>query len=404
MSPARVFRMLGLAGVPELALPAIAALADAAPEATRRALEALTDAHLLTSPAPDRYRLHDLLRSYAADLAQHVDSAPDRSAAAARMMRWYAAQAGRAAQSLAPSRRLPPAVLGHAATAATAAAPAGHGEALDWFETERASLIAVARHAADLGLPDVAACIAVAMWGYFQRTPYAEDWLAVSQVGVDSARLYGDDDVLSWMLNGLGQVHSLHERFGDAQSCLSEALEIRRRTGDRTGEATIMNSLAIDLLYQERYTEALDYLSQALAIHASLGEDQYAGIALNNMGHVLLCLQRYDEALDHLGRALAIRQETGDQHGLGITENSLGDAYLALGRHAEAVDHYQRGRAALQATARNHTDHADVLCNLGTALDALGRTAEAREAWQAAIPHLDRMDDPRAVTLRTRLG
>jgi tetratricopeptide (TPR) repeat protein len=393
--------MLGLAGLPELALPAIAALTDAPPGATRRALEALTDAHLLTSPAPDRYRLHDLLRSYAADLAQHVDSAPDRSAAAGRMLRWYAAQAGRAAQALAPSRRLPPAVL---ACAATATAPAGPGEALDWFETERASLITVTRHAADLGLPDVSARIAVAMWGYFQRAPNAEDWLAVSQVGVDSARLCDDDEVLSWMLNGLGQVHSLHGRFGDAQSCLSEALEIRRRAGDRTGEATIMNSLAIDLLYQERYTEALGYLSQALAIHASLGEEQYAGIALNNMGHILLCLQRYDEALDHLGRALAIRQETRDQHGLGITEHSLGDTYLALGRHAEAVDHYQRARAAQQDTARNHADHADVLCNLGTTLDALGRITEAREAWQTAIPYLDRMADPRAAALRTRIG
>jgi hypothetical protein len=223
--------MLGLAGLPELSLPAIAALADASPEATRRALEALTDAHLLVSPAPDRYRLHDLLRSYAADLAQHVDAAADRTAAAGRMLRWYAARAGRAAQALAPSRRLPAAVLGYAAAAV---APAGQAEALDWFETERASLIAATRRAADLGLPDVAACIAVAMWGYFQRTPYAEDWLAVSQVGVDSARLYDDDDVLSWMLNGLGQVHSLHERFGDAQSCLSEALEIRRRADEAT--------------------------------------------------------------------------------------------------------------------------------------------------------------------------
>jgi tetratricopeptide (TPR) repeat protein len=401
VSPARVFRMLGLAGLPELSLPAIAALAHAPPDATRQVLEALADAHLLASPAPDRYRLHDLLRNYAADLAWHVDSAPDRTAAAGRMLRWYAAQAGRAAQALAPSRRLPSAVLSFAATTA---APGGDTEALDWFETERASLIAVIRLSADLGLPDVAACVAVAMWGYFQRTPYAEDWLTVSQAGVDSARLYADDDVLSWLLNGLGQVHSLQERFDDARSCLSEALAIRRRTGDRTGEATIMNSLAIDLLYQERHAEALDYLSQSLAIHTSLGEDQYAGIALNNMGHILQCLRRYDEALDHLSRALAIRQATGDQYGLGITEKSLGDTYLALGRHAEAADHYQRARAALRDTARNHADHADVLCDLGTALAALGRATEAREAWQAALPYLDRAADPRAADLRARLG
>ena len=33
------------------------------------ALEVLVDAQLLQSPAPDRYRFHDLLRAYAADRA-----------------------------------------------------------------------------------------------------------------------------------------------------------------------------------------------------------------------------------------------------------------------------------------------------------------------------------------------
>jgi hypothetical protein len=40
---------------------------------------------------------------------------------------------------------------------------------------------------------------------------------------------------------------------------------------------------------------------------------------------------------------------------------------------------------------------------LGGALDALGRTGEARDAWRAAIPILDRNNDPRAAELRARL-
>jgi tetratricopeptide (TPR) repeat protein len=157
--------------------------------------------------------------------------------------------------------------------------------------------------------------------------------------------------------------------------------------------ATVLNSLAVDLSYQGRFAEGLEYLRQALAIHVSAGEQRLAGITLNNMGHALLRLGRHDEALEHLGRALMIRQQTGNRYGEGLTESTLGDTYSDLGRYQEAIEHYRRARQALQATACEHLHHADVLCGLGSALASLGRTAEATEAWRAALPLLDRSGD-----------
>jgi len=103
--PARVFRLLGLPAAAVLSLPAIAALAGRQAGETAAALETLTEAHLLECPAPDRYRLHDLLRSYAADLAQGTDGGDERSSALARMLRWYGEQAVVAARVLAPGDR-----------------------------------------------------------------------------------------------------------------------------------------------------------------------------------------------------------------------------------------------------------------------------------------------------------
>ena len=124
---------------------------------------------------------------------------------------------------------------------------------------------------------------------------------------------------------------------------------------------------------------------------------------LNNIGHALLGLRRPGEALGYLGRALEIRQATGNRYGQGITESTLGDACRELSRFEDAVAHYERARAALEETARDHADQADVLYGLGIALDALGRCAEARDAWLTAVRIFDRYSDPRAAELRAWL-
>jgi DNA-binding SARP family transcriptional activator len=402
--PARVFRLLGLPRLAELSLPAIAALAGQPASDVAVALEALTDAHLLQSPAADRFGLHDLLRSYAAELAERTDSPDERQAATRRMLRWYGETAITAAQVLEPSYRLPAIVLTRATDPAPAdPALASPRQALGWFEAERAGLVAAAGHAAELGLHLFAVQIAVAMWSFFQRTPYAEDSLATSEIGVSSARHLGDDAVLSWALNSLGQAHGVLGHFPDSSRCFTEALHIRQRAGDRTGEAAVLNSLAIGLWRQQRFEEALDHLRAALAIYTALGQRLYAAMVMNNIGENLMHLKRYDEALVNLRRALAIRHETGDRYGEAITEAALGDTCLDLSQFEDAVGHYQRARAAYESTAPEHADHASVLRNLGHALDSLGRAQEAHDTWLTALPILDRNNDPRAAELRTRL-
>jgi len=399
--PARVFRLLGLSSGRVLSLAAIAALAGGPVAPVAAALDILTDAHLIQSPAPDRYRLHDLLRSYAAELARQTETAEELTAAVSRVLRWYSEQAVTAAQVLTPVSKLP-ITVGYLTDSLPAITDPE--QALDWYESELANLITAVRQAAARDMHDVAAQIACAMWGFFRRTPYTEDWIAVSLIGVDSARQIGDDYALGWMLNGLGQAYGLHGNFSESHPALTEALNLRRRTGDKGSEASILNSLACDLFYQERFGEAIEYLWPALAIHTSRGEKPQVGIVLNNIGHALLGLRRPGEALGYLDRALEIRQSTGNRYGQGLTESTLGDACRELGRFEDAVEHYEQAKAALEETARDHADQADVLYGLGISLDALGRADQAREAWLTAVRIFDRYSDPRAAELRERMA
>ncbi len=65
----RMFRLLGLVPGPEVDALAAAALAGVEPTAAAGLLEGLADHNLLIEHAPDRYRLHDLIRLHARALA-----------------------------------------------------------------------------------------------------------------------------------------------------------------------------------------------------------------------------------------------------------------------------------------------------------------------------------------------
>jgi DNA-binding SARP family transcriptional activator/DNA-binding XRE family transcriptional regulator len=78
---ARIFRLLGPHPDPDITIPAAASLAETAPGQAHRHLAELARAHLVSEHAPGRYTMHDLLRAYAAGLAETSDDQADRPAA-----------------------------------------------------------------------------------------------------------------------------------------------------------------------------------------------------------------------------------------------------------------------------------------------------------------------------------
>lgn len=92
----RLFRLLSLRPGADGTLGEAAALAGLPVRRTRVLLGELTDAHLVSEPAPGRYALHDLLRVFAAELTEAHESPAEREAARNRL-------AGRAGGGAAPS-------------------------------------------------------------------------------------------------------------------------------------------------------------------------------------------------------------------------------------------------------------------------------------------------------------
>jgi DNA-binding SARP family transcriptional activator len=165
----RLFRLLGLVPGPDFDTNAAAALTGGAAAETERLVEQLVDLHLLQQPTAGRYRFHDLVRIYAAQLAANSD---DEKGALIRLFDYYLYATSLAMKTVAPQ---------DVPDGAAAAAPAkpDHDQALGWLAVERPNLLAAAGHAASHGWPSYAGRFSMLLQHFLLTRTYHDDAQAV---------------------------------------------------------------------------------------------------------------------------------------------------------------------------------------------------------------------------------
>ncbi|NGN67030.1 AfsR family transcriptional regulator, partial [Streptomyces sp. A7024] len=95
----RVFRLAGLLPGADFGADAVAALAGCPVAEAEEQLGALVRANLVAEPASRRYRLHDLVKPCAADMAMADEPGPAREAALLRLLEWYRRSVERASRA-----------------------------------------------------------------------------------------------------------------------------------------------------------------------------------------------------------------------------------------------------------------------------------------------------------------
>ena len=382
LHPAHAFRMLGLWWGSAISLDAAAALLGQAREPVADALEALVNAQLLQSPAPDRYQFHDLLRIYAADRAIAEVSQESRDEAVRRVLTWYLQTTEEAADLFSPNRyRIPIPTPGPDCSPLTFSTVT---EAMNWCETERGNLVAGARQASAAELPELAWRLAEDCCIFFNRRQYLDDSMESHEIAGAAARLLGDQRAEALVLHNLALTHSRQGRNPEAVSRLEQALAIRRQIGDGLGEVQSMTTLADCYLRLDRPDEAIALLRQVLDMDQETIRRYTQGVVQNNLGEAYNMLGRYGEAVVCLRQAGEIFDQVGDTRGAGFAMHHLGQAYRGLGRSAEAISALERGLKLRQACG----DPFDEACSwqaLGQAHLALGNHDKARSSLRQAV-------------------
>ncbi|SFS52722.1 AfsR/SARP family transcriptional regulator [Saccharopolyspora flava] len=162
---ARLFRLYGFtcrhAGhrIGVFALTALLGCDDV--QTTRRLLDVLVRAHLLTEVSYGRYEMHALLGDYAAELAELEQ---DRPAIVARLLGFYLHTADQAMRILHPERDPDAGGLPRPVAMPTLS---NQESAVKWLDTERPNLMCAAESAAKAGMQDLVTVLFRMLHGYF---------------------------------------------------------------------------------------------------------------------------------------------------------------------------------------------------------------------------------------------
>ncbi|MFG1646454.1 BTAD domain-containing putative transcriptional regulator [Amycolatopsis sp. NPDC049252] len=322
---------------------------------THEVLDVLVDANLVSLVGLDeggnpRYRLHDLLRCYAAEL---LDAGPvaERQAALARVLSGLLALAKAAAAGLPPAFGAmtgPPVGEPLPGTTRLVADPLG------WFTAERKLLAAAVQLAADAGL-----------------------------------------DELAWQLTAAAvPFYDLRGAYDDWRRSHLTALAAVRAAGNRVGEAVLARGLGQVRLYHDEYPAAVADMERSAALFAELGDVRGEALAVAGLGTVARVRDRPREALDCYRRALDGLERAGDRSGVAQMRNSIGSTHVLLAEFTDAAEWLGRARDLAREIGDPHRE-AKVLTELGALHRDTGRLPESLTCLRLALSILEDLDDER---------
>jgi DNA-binding SARP family transcriptional activator/tetratricopeptide (TPR) repeat protein len=397
---ARLFRLLGLHPGPDIAIPAAASLAAIPPGRARTLLAELTRAHLLTEHAPGRYTFHDLLRAYATEQAQSHDGHSARNAAVHRLLDHYLHTAHAAARLMEPY--LDPITLMPPQPGVIPAEPATAQDALSWFTTEHAALMAAVCLAAEARFDTHAWQLAWSLTTFLLRQGLWNDQALAQNAGLDAARRIDDPAGEAHAQHGVALGYARSGRFGDARPYFEHALRRFEKLGDHASQANIHRSLSWLSERQERPADALSHSLRALDLYRAAAHRAGQCLVLNDIGYCHALLGNYQQAITYCQQALAASRELGERNWEAATWHSLGYTHHQLGDFQQAVRCYERSLGICQELADRYNE-ADTLDHLGDTHQSAGELDAARRAWRHAVRIFDEIDHPDGEQVRVKL-
>ncbi|HEX2419601.1 MAG TPA: NB-ARC domain-containing protein, partial [Micromonosporaceae bacterium] len=408
----RLFRLLGLITAPDWP----AWLADLLVDGQ---LDRLTDAHLVEGLGRDRagqprYRLHDLVAEYAAELAAAEDTERQRGEALDRLLGSWLALAGQADERIShadsPGTDLPwqlPATVIRLVWDAP----------YEWFEAERASLVDAVELACGLGRAQVAGDLALRLCGFLAVRGYDDDRENTLRRAAECLRRQGPSETLARLLNDLFEAAAQRDKREELESISREALTVAQQLGDpmsalqarakvarsarmngRIDEALWMLEEAVAVARRSRvshgllstfveslgitHTEsgdarrAIPLLEEAVLLSSHGGKDRRVAQALHSYATALLQADRSRDAERAATEGLIITEKIGDEVGSAYLEHIMAVIHIERREWTDAAVRLDRS-LGLHEQHKNREGIAEALCSLGDLALCEGRSGDA---------------------------
>ncbi|HEY2697056.1 MAG TPA: BTAD domain-containing putative transcriptional regulator [Pseudonocardiaceae bacterium] len=395
---ATVFGLLGLAPGPDISLLAAANLADLTDSRTRSVLRSLERVSLIQQHVPGRFRMHDLVRIYAAERAE----VQTREPALRRIAAFYANAAARCEHFIgATSRQASP-----VEPPTTSRGPVdvnGKDAAMAWFDAEYSGLAATVRSLAELAPRDVW-LIVYSMDYYNMLRGRLEEEVVGWLIALDCAAEFADDVTLSRSHRALGQGYQRLDRQQETLTHWDEALRLAQVAGHTESEAQTHYAFASAWEAWLDFRKGLTHGEQALTLFQSI--DHKVGIlrSLGLIGYFAGRLGKVEYGLATLEKALPLARSEGLVETAAETNYFIAQILRDTDRRPEAIKRYEQA-LALCIENQSLYGEVEVQTGLGDCYAEMGDPDRARSAWARAVELLDRQNRAaRADTLREKLS
>lgn len=384
----RLLGLIGVLGLEEVSLPAVAALDGRPTDRLRHDLERLAAAQLI-EPLPvsgdDRFALHDLVRLHAQEQAtEHLPEAEQRTAVQ-RLVHFYVATMRNATRLYAP--KSPWRVLTGLGDDDLTAEGLEFGDResiVAWIRAESGNLVQVARWAARLDkAAEILTAYSVAMHVPVQSQGYWQERREVYELTLE-AGAGSPTGGLPHVQRDLGLVYRNLDLLDPARVVLEQTVQTFRERGDAFHEADALVYLAdVDKARGDHRT-ALELLGRARASSHAHGDYRIEGHVLVAIGEVMSLEGDYAGAREHFDQALDLYRANSNTIGTGRALGLLGELCLRFGRLEEAVPFLE------QAIADHHKvgfslREASTMWDLADVHHDLGQPDVARGHWHAAL-------------------
>ncbi|WP_327748916.1 AfsR/SARP family transcriptional regulator [Streptomyces europaeiscabiei] len=428
----RVLRRIAALGSADVAVWTVAALSGMPEDEAEENLERLLDAQLINCPGTDqvgqpRYRLHDLVRVYAAERAEAEDPVGDRTAAVGRALTaglWLMDRVTEAAPSGAVIlrqgfRRAPlkgrgelpeqPRTTG-SREAAEHTSPVGEQTArraledpFAWFDAEADTLTNAVERAAAMGLHTLACEAAAALCSSsFAIKNRFDAWWRSHDAALAAARRAEDRSGEALLIIGLGQLRYEQDRIAESQEYFRTAERICTELGDVRGRSAALAGLGSACREVGELRDAERALTDAADGFRRVGDDTGVGVACRYGGSVRLELGDQKGAFPLLDESLRAYRRLGSRRGEALALRTLSLVHRSLDAYEEAARVAEQALEILRALGDPHMA-AYALRARAKARLRLGHTREAEaelhEILEVCRVHEDRFGE--ALTLRT---
>lgn len=162
-----------------------------------------------------------------------------------------------------------------------------------------------------------------------------------------------------------------------------QVLEAHQKSGNRKGQASATNNIALIEYRNGNYGEALQSHEAATAIFEELGLRKNTISSLANTGVVFLALADYPNAQEYFLRALGktepedIWERANCFNNLGLIEKNLGNYVEAEGHYLEALELYRK--------SENVQSEASALGNLSVVMQLQGKLDDSQSYIRQAL-------------------